>query len=456
LSIAAHTLTLPRRERDESSVVPLLAWLVFILLNATLFLRPAEIVPEWQGLPIYYVIILACLALALPAVLAQLNVYCLAETPITLCVIAMLPAVVLSRLARGDVWYARTLGAEFFKVVLYYLLLVALVNSSRRLQQFLICIAAFALGLTCISLLRYHGVIHLDTITPMEEKQRLDATTGGPGVMVRLQAAGIYANPNDLARIIVVGITVCLFALARRRPLLLRLPWLAPLGVFAYGLRLTYSRGGLLALAAGLLVLFHARYGLKKGIAAAVIVMPAMMFFAGRQTDISTSKDTGQERIKLWSHGLVALRSSPVIGTGANTYFKIAGNHAHNSFLEAWVETGVFGGTAFIGAFYLAATGLYRLKPRGIETRDPELWRARPYLLSIVVGSIVAQLSSSREYSLPTYMILGVATAYLGLAARHSPSAAVPLSFAMMRRLLAVGVAALVVFHFYAKFTARF
>jgi O-antigen ligase len=232
--------------------------------------------------------------------------------------------------------------------------------------------------------------------------------------------------------------------------------WLAPLAVFLYALRLTYSRGGLLALIAGIMVLFFTRFGKAKGAAALVVLLPALFFFGGRQTDIDVSKDTGQSRIKLWSHGLVAMKESPVFGIGADRYFKTAGNHAHNSFLEAFVETGMIGGTIFTGAFYLAARGLFRLKSEEMKRLDPELWRMRPYLLSVVVGTIVAQFSSSREYSLPTYMTLGVATVYLALAAKRTPKSVVRVSPRLVAHVVLVGVLTIVAFHFYTKATARF
>jgi O-antigen ligase len=202
--------------------------------------------------------------------------------------------------------------------------------------------------------------------------------------------------------------------------------------------------------------LFFTRYGKAKGTAALVLLLPALLLFGGRQTDISTSKSTGQTRIQLWSHGLVAMRSQPVFGIGANTYFKTAGNHAHNSFVEAFVETGLIGGVIYTGAFYLAATGLFRLKSEEMKAADPGLWRMRPFLLSLVVGTIVGQLSSSREYSLPTYMILGLATVYLSLAAKRTPASIVRMSPQLVVRLIAVGVTSLLVFHFYTKATAHF
>ena len=70
--------------------------------------------------------------------------------------------------------------------------------------------------------------------------------------LARLQATGIYGNPNDLSRILVVGILLGLYFLGDRRLGLLRPLWLLPIGLFGLGLHLTHSRGGLMSLLGGL------------------------------------------------------------------------------------------------------------------------------------------------------------------------------------------------------------
>ena len=458
MTTLATQLIRPKEETDRSTDASRVPWVLFLLLNATLFMRPAEIIPQLVGWPIYEVLILSCLVLSFPSLLSKLHLRSLAANPITLCVLGMLPAIVLSHLMRGETWYARTLGTEFIKIILYYLLLVTLVNSPRRLWYFLSSLVIYALVLNAVAMLSYHRIVDLTTVRPLRESQpQIDPTTGEHVTVLRLQAAGIYANPNDLSRLGVVGITICLFAIGWKASGWRRVLWLVPLAVFAYAVHLTYSRGGLLAMLAGITVLFHARYGMKKGIVfAAIVLAPALVLAAGRQTDISTSDGTGQLRIKLWSNGLVAMRASPIFGIGANRYFSVAGNHAHNSFLEVFVETGVIGGTLFTSAFALAAAGMYRLKSREMEVDDPELWRLRAYVLSLVVSTIVGQLSSSREYSEPTYMILGLATAFMGLAAQHTPGSTIRLSPKVALRLMGFSAMTLLIFKLYAEFNARF
>jgi O-antigen ligase len=433
------------------------AWLLFLLLNATLFMRPAEIVPQFEGLPIYEVIIVVCLLLSFTEVVQQLRLQALAGNPITVCVLGMLPAIMLSHLAHSDRARASYYGQEFVKVILYYLLLISLVNSRRRLRQLLFSLAIYALLLNVVALLSYHQLLNLGTVTPMEESQ-FQADPGAPRVVVvRLVAAGIYGNPNDLARIIVVGITVGVCFMLDEASWALRLTWFVILAVFAYALKLTYSRGGLLALVAAIAVCFQARYGSKRSLVLGLVVLiPSMVFFGGRQTDIDTDTGTAQSRIQLWSTGLVALRESPVFGIGTSVFKEVAGNHAHNSFVETYVETGLVGGTLFLSAFYLAATCVYRLKAAGVYAREADLWKIRPCVLALIGGSIVGQMSSARGYSLPTYMVLGVASAYLSIVEKETGLPVTRVSLRLVARLIVVSAVSLMSIHLYTKFSAHF
>src|SRR4051812_9106191 len=94
---------------------------LFILLNATLFARPAELVPALEGWPIYEGLILSCFLFAAPALLARMAEAGRSDRPISACVYGLLVAVVLSRLANGDPPGAFEGGFDFFKVVIYYL-----------------------------------------------------------------------------------------------------------------------------------------------------------------------------------------------------------------------------------------------------------------------------------------------------------------------------------------------
>src|SRR3954467_13563117 len=157
-SIPAVNRTLSVRARRSHSDGA--AFKVFLLINAALFLRPGEIVPGLEGLPIYQVLNLVCIGLCISALWAKVTNATVASAPITVCVVALVFAVLMSHLWFLEVDSAIECFNEFFKVVVYYLLLVTLVNSPQRLRRFLMVLVFFTSALTAVSLLQFHGYIN--------------------------------------------------------------------------------------------------------------------------------------------------------------------------------------------------------------------------------------------------------------------------------------------------------
>jgi O-antigen ligase len=444
-------------ETDRAS--PAAAWpgfVVFLLLNAVLLIRPAETVQALVGLPIYEVAILACVVLSCRGMVEQLRPSVLQARPINVCALGMLSAVLLSHLAHfrlGDTFAA---GFEFAKLMVYYLLLIALVTTLTRLRSFLFWLTVIVMVLATVALLQYHGVVNIPGLE--ECQQRILDDEDEPGVMLRLVSVGIYNDPNDLCLILSFGIMMCLYWLGEQRAGPARILWVLPLGVFAYALMLTHSRGGFMGLVGGLAVLFHARFGWKKAIPLIAVTLPLLLYlFAGRQTniDLSNSDDTAQARILIWRDGLALFREAPLFGIGAGRYVDEVGFVAHNSFVHCFTELGFFGGTLFAGGFVLSAWGLYRVGSARRAILDPEVARLHPYLLAGVVAYIIGMLSLSRAYVVPTYLTVGLASAYLGLPAVAERVAAPRMSFRLLAILAVVGLLTLASLSIFVRLFAR-
>jgi hypothetical protein len=432
-----------------------LGFALFLLVNAALFIRPGEIVPDLEGQPVYNVIILACLAVSLPAVFAQLAPRSLVNTPISMCVVGLQAAVILSHLSHFQIHYARQAGFDFFKIVLYYLLLVGLVNTPGRFLQFLTWLLGFITAVTLVAVLQYHGVITLPSMTEIE---RIDysAATGELVNFVQLQASGIFSDPNDLSMALVMGIGLALYRFTDRRSGLVRILWIAPLGLFLYALSLTHSRGGFVGLLAGMLALFVARFGWKRSIPLAVVALPAMLvLFAGRQTNLTVNSGTGQARVQLWVYSFQTFLRVPLFGLGQGLLAEEIGQESHNSFIHCYPDMGFFGGTLFLGMFYLAFWTLRDLGRYQNLIVDPELRRARPYLLAIVVGYAGVMLSLSRAYVVPTYLVPGLVTVYQRLAVTAVPVPSPRFDARLVRRLVVNSVAFLILVKVYIHFGAR-
>lgn len=392
-------------------------FVLFLLVNATLFVRPGEILPDLAAVPIYECLILACLLTSLRTVIELLSWRRLVERPIALGVLGMLAAIFLSHASHFDLWSARYDALQFLKNVIYFFLLVGNVDSPQRLRAFLFWLLGCIAVTVGLALLQYYAWIDLPALTALQQTE-IDPTTGMVYTFPRLRSTGIFNDPNDLSMIAVVGIAIAAYFVTDREGRFnARFAAAAALAACGYALLLTRSRGGLLALMASLGMLFQARYGWRKAMLAGAVALPAILLMAGgRQADIGGAMEegTGQERIKLWSQGLGMLRGSPLFGIGQNRYSEEAGLVAHNSYIHCFGELGLFGGSIFLGLFFYAIRALYLLPGEELAELEPETARLRPYLLAMVSGCAASLLTISRPYTLPTYLTLGLAASFLG------------------------------------------
>ena len=397
-----------------------MAFKLFLLVNAVLFIRPAEMFPAVEGWPFYEVLMVACLALSAIRLQKQLTLPSLVENPLHICVAGMFVAVVFSQITNLAFGKAASAAFEYGKVVAYYLLFVTLVDSKQKLRQFLIVLTGLIVVLATLPVLHHWGTITLTTPSHVEE-YALDDATNEIIMVSRLQTIGL--GPNELATTIAVGILLCLYCNQTFTNRLWRWLVLVPLLPMGYAFALTQSRGGMLALIAGLLVLFHARYGKRKTlILGGLTTVALLILFSGRMTDTSALEaGSGQQRIQIWSDGLAMFQENPLFGIGYGEYRERVGYEAHNSFIHCFAELGLFGGCQFLGAFFFVCWALTRLGPVGavsaeLELPDTDVWQMRPFLLAVLAAYGVGMLSLSRSYVVPTYTMLGLTTVWFRAA----------------------------------------
>jgi O-antigen ligase len=259
----------------------------------------------------------------------------------------------------------------------------------------------------------------------------------------------------------------------------LRQLYVVPLALFVYGIALTYSRGAFVSLLAGLGAFLVARYGGRKTVAISVIGGPLLfLLFAGRQTDLSTSHGTGQTRIQLWSDWLTEFRSHPFMGKGmsvpeeaeeAKIVREVVGHRqvAHNSYLHAFAELGFLGGMLFIGTLAFALASLYVMRPAPGADRDlrpgpartlivdPELRRFHAYLVGALAAYATGLLSLTLCYQVQTYMLVGLAVAYVRVTRCYPAEPAVRFDLQSLGRLMLVSVAFLLVIYLVIQLFVR-
>lgn len=396
------------------------AFVLFLLASGVLFLRPTELVPALQGLPLYEVLLIGACLQSVRGMERQIRMPALRRQPINACVLGVAAAAVLSHLSHFYLGGVIEAGILFFKILVYYGLLITLVDSPERLHRFLktlaFCMAAMV-GVCVLDYLGWHDFAAVDRLT---ERHGVDLT-GEAQKVARLRGTGLFHDPNDLSMVIIAGGILCAYALTdrsnpAREPL--RFAWLVPLIVMATALVLTQSRGGIVAAGCAGLGWAAARRGRKAAVAAGLAGLCTLPVLAGRLGSISLNTGTGHDRILLWREGIAAIESpSLLFGIGQGMYTDVADLVAHNSFVHAYVEWGLFGGTLFFGCFFFAALFLFRLGKQPERLAHPQLARMHPWLAAMLAGWCGGMLSLSRQDIVPTYMIAGLMAAYGSLAA---------------------------------------
>ncbi len=409
------------------------AGLMFLLLAAaTLLLRPTELFPALDGIPLYEGFVFGCLVAGLPRVVEQLAWRAVFGNAIVLLALVLVPAVMLSHLSSLNTYDARFGGAEMAKACLLFLLVIVLVRSPAKLRATLLAVVISLFGLTVLAVLQFHGLIDLPALQPVEQWRR------GSDPLLRLSAVGVFNDPNDYSLVLVIAIVVCAYGMGERRAGRAAMLFIPAFLLFAYALVLTQSRGGLISGAAALLAFLPARYGWRNALPLACVLLPVLVVaFWGRATSVNLGDrgDTFQTRLELWSESLDAFRSAPLFGIGQEKMVDRIGQVTHNSFLQAYAEMGLLGGTAFIGLFYLLLGALWRAAPQ-----DPELARLRPFVLALTAGYAAGLLSLSRCYAVPTQLIVALGTVYLLLAARAGAATLPRWDWACFRRVAGVGL----------------
>lgn len=239
---------------------------------------------------------------------------------------------------------------------------------------------------------------------------------------------GIFANPNDLAHYLVVGVALALGGREVVSARWLRFATLGLLVVLGSAILLTQSRGGMLAAATvlGLWTLRgvargRAAVGVAAAVALAVQIAPETTWQRAETAFDYQQDASAQGRIDAWRTGLNVARDRPLTGVGAGAFALAwpefapgdagAPRSPHNTFIQLLGETGVPSLALFAGALGWLALRLARVAGGAGEL--PTLARA---LHTGLAGFVVCSLTGGYAYSWPLYLLLGLGVAVASIA----------------------------------------
>jgi putative inorganic carbon (hco3(-)) transporter len=430
---------------------------LFLLVNLVLFVRPAELIDGLEDVPIYEVAICACLLASVAVVVRQLTLRSLAASPATVFLLGFFAAIVAASLVHRDLWIARIEGLSFMKLVVYYLLAIGLVNSLSRLRAFTLFLFVAVLITAILVLLEYFGTINIRSMIPLQEG--FDGGDGIDQVVGRVRGLGIFNDPNDLSLILMVATIIGLHFLTASRDWIRRIVWAIPICLILGVFQLTRSRGGFLALTAAICTMLVSRLGWKRGLISILICCPLVIpLMDARQSDIDLgdTNDTAQGRMQIWRDAMICFHREPILGLGATHLAEEAGHVAHNSYVQAFAETGFIGGTMFLGAIGLPIMMLRQVRRRAPLAAGDELLRWNSTLLAICVGYAVGMFSLTRNYTIPAYLPSAIAVAYCAIiTARYPAAISYRMNWPLLRYVIAASVGCVVLLEVWCRFFIR-
>jgi O-antigen ligase/tetratricopeptide (TPR) repeat protein len=250
---------------------------------------------------------------------------------------------------------------------------------------------------------------------------------------------GTFGNPNAFAGMLVIGMPLAM-SLAARSERVLKLVWTAAAVLMGLALLLTQSKGGYLALAAGLAVLLVLAVammrtdGLKRivPVALASLVFIGALGYALTRTPQSAANPGGpalnrvasanstQEqsagfRQNLWKSAIELTKMNPV-GFGIGT-FRYESTRpgivpstmlAHQSYLQMASETGVIGLLALLGVFGISIWEMLR----GSKALEKDKLTLKVGVMSALAAAMAHNLVDSDLYTfgtgLSTFLLLGI------------------------------------------------
>jgi putative inorganic carbon (HCO3(-)) transporter len=412
-------------------------WLAFSTYIFLVIVRPHEWWPALAGMPVLPVALLAAFAMWMFRSGKTLS------TPQHLAVPVFVFAAIFSRAAMGWFGGALTAAEDLLPSWVFFLIAASLAERPLELER--------VLKVCCLSTLAplAHGLDQVLTDGVGWTGQSVEATTGFP----RIQYVGLFADPNDLAMLFVGCVPLCAH-FARNAGALPRLFWWTACAALIYGVFLTNSRGGLLALLGVLLLWGALRLGKAATATLAALALPALIAGTRLTTGLDTEEASTAGRIDAWYTALQLFEQNPIFGVGYGLFTDHHLYTAHNSWMLVLAETGFLGYGAWFAATTISLLMLWRMRtapspadaaaPIESLTRDKSLADG---LFWSTLGLLVAAFFLSRSYNLLFFLVWGWSAGHCAGFVRRNPAfKAIDLRAEIWRWLLLAGVSIVLFF----------
>lgn len=421
--LSDNDLTPPLADSDYAETAvqqrqPLTSAYFWLLLFFLVYCaRPEDWIPGLGAVPLAKIAGVFC-GLSFVASIPQLRRQLPRETIfLALLVFQLWLTVPMSPVWRGGAFYTTL---DFSKVLLIVLVMGVAVTSMARLRRLIFIQTASVAAIAAVTVLR-------KTL-----------------VMGRLVGAvhGIYENSNELALILVLTLPFCIAFLLRTPRLWRKAVWAAAAMLLVYGIMLTGSRAGFLALLVGGGVCLR-EFGLRGRrialvLGAAGVAMLLMLFardtvmdrFHAMFNDEPTTSEgraahaSALEREELFWKALAVTVDHPLFGIGPGNFNSISGHwkDQHNTYTQMGSEGGV---PALILYVLLLWCGLANLRRTNrLVSADSEEALFGMALRGSVYGLLVGSFFATSAYHFFPYFLVGYTSALVAIVEAKQETAA--------------------------------
>jgi len=408
-----------------------LAFVGLMLYTFLEYLRPDVLFPNVAGFPLLRIVAILTGILFLFEQFGEKKSF--TKAPQNYFLLAFLFWLTFTHIFSGGkmLWYARRSFFEFGKIVFVYFILINIIDSKRRLDiyvNFIMLITLYlAIGAILQSIFSYD--IPGFALETSRSYESISSEVSSGFRVGRIRYSGIFADANDFAQILLVGLAFlinCALAPATSKKKLFLF-----CGSFLTitAILLTASRGGFLGLLAVLFLYARRRYGsIKSGVLVSILItilLVSGLFFTERMTNLSFNEASAHGRIEIWTEGLYMLWSNPIFGVGHRFFEEHIPRTAHNSMILVGAETGLIGLYLWLGLIYLTYKHISLLHKQKNSTSNPALHKDE-YILNglsdALTGFLVTAFFLSRSYIFVMYFLIGLAIAFLRTCGYNSYS----------------------------------
>lgn len=371
---------------------------VYVLL---VYLRPFEyesLAPAFKGVPLLPFLLLSMLVAW--AITIRKN-FDAAQLPLGIALTFWVPLTVA---LTGWFGGASEEFIGFTPIMVLFLIAATTIDTPARLRTLFLIVGATT------TVMALHGI---------DQKQNEIGWSGAKLIQERITYVGFLNDPNDLALAMLVAIPMVLSFAHRRGNKLIGLVALTATALMLYAVYLTNSRGAVIALAALIMVYSVTRYGTRKSLFLAPVLLAVLVVASpGRISEISADESSASGRIEAWYEGFQMFKDRPISGVGKGEFVEHHRRTAHNSYVLSLAELGLVGYFLWFSMLAVSVRMLLTLlrgptPPPAIDDPAEALeWAEYRRLARVLFYSMTAFATAafflSRSYTITLYLLLAM------------------------------------------------